>query len=195
MEGKMMGKTMAEASRVHDRRSTDTIRAGVYDQIEVDDPYEAGGKILVFRQRRHDTLAYLHAHHRIDDAQYDAGRAYQRDYEAAERGARAIDPTKERVDGGLGIDPLPVKQMAARNKLVAIERVLGRRVVRIVQAILVHGSTIESVSASQDRSATEFTGRMFRGGLEELAVEYGFSQRGYHRRRRIEQPAMTPSAQ
>jgi hypothetical protein len=181
-------------TQVHDRRSRDTIAAGRYNPIEVDDPYAPGEKIVVLRQMRHDTLAYLHAHHRIDDAQYEAGRAYQRDWEAAERGARAVDPTREKVDGGLGIDPLPVKQLSARNKLVAIERVLGRRLVRIVQAILVHGATLESVAASQDRSAIELTGKMFRAGLEELAVEYGFSQKGYYRKKRVKQGDMTGGA-
>jgi hypothetical protein len=182
-----MAVMAGQQQKVHDRRAKDTIAAGLYHPIEVDDPYSRGEKIVVLRQMRHDTLAYLHAHHRIDDAQYEAGRAYQRDYEAAERGARAIDPTKEAVDGGLGVDPLPVKQIAARNKLVEIERVLGRRVVRIVQAILVKGATLESVAENQSRSAVEFTGRMFRAGLEELAVEYGLSDRGYHRKRRVEQ--------
>jgi len=32
---------------------------------------------------------------------------------------------------------------------------------------------------------------MFRQGLELLAVQYGLSQRDYHKRREIEQPEMT----
>lgn len=71
---------------IHDRRSTDTLAAGQYAAIEVDDPYEQGEKIVVLRQLRSDPLARLHSHHQIDDAQYHAGRCYQRDWEVAERG-------------------------------------------------------------------------------------------------------------
>jgi hypothetical protein len=175
---------------VHDRRSRDTVSAGHYAPIEVDDPYAKGEKILVFRQLRHDQLAWYHAHHRIDDGQYEAGRAYQRDWEAAERGARAIDPTKEKVDGGLGIDPLPVQQIAARSKLVVIEAVLGRMAARLVHAVLVRGVKVDEMARNQSRGEREHTGRQFRDALEVLAVEYGLSQKNYHRRRRIVQPAV-----
>src|SRR5262249_51218620 len=86
---------------VHDRRSADTLATGQYAAIDVDDPYgQRGDKVTVLRQTRGDPLGRLHAHHQIDDAQYHAGRAYQGDRERADRGARAIDPTKEAVDGG-----------------------------------------------------------------------------------------------
>jgi hypothetical protein len=62
--------------------------------LEVDDPLERGAKLTATRNIRNDPLARLHTHHQIDDAQFYAGRAYQRDWEAAERGAQAIDPTK-----------------------------------------------------------------------------------------------------
>src|SRR6516164_11558901 len=123
--------------RVHDRMSADAANRLNIETAEilVDDPYEPGAKILATRQLRHDQLAWLHSHGQIDEAQFKAGRAYQGDYERAERGARAIDPTKENVDGGLAIDPLPLSQMAARNKLVSIEKILGHYLVRILQAV------------------------------------------------------------
>ena len=123
-------------------------------------------------------------------AQYKARRAYQGDYERAERGARAIDPSKEVVDGGLAVDPLPISQMTARNKLIEIERILEHYLVRILQAVLVHGAELRSLAASQSREDKAQIGRMFRMGLELLAVQYGFSQRDYHRKRKIEQPGM-----
>jgi hypothetical protein len=171
---------------VHDRRSRDTVSAGKYAPIEVDDPYAPGERIVVLRQVN-DQLAWYHSHHRIDDGQYEAGRAYQRDWEAAERGARAIDPTREKVDGGLGVDPLPVKQLSARNKLVAIEAVLGRQATRILQSVLVHGAKVDELARNQSRGEREHTGRQFRDALEVLAVEYGLSQKNYHRRRGIVQ--------
>jgi hypothetical protein len=122
-------------------------------------------------------------------AQYKAGRAYQGDYERAERGARAIDPTKENVDGGLAIDPLPLSQMTARNKLVEIERILGHYLVRILQAVLIHGAKLESLAPSQTREDRVQIGRTFRMGLELLACHYGFSLKDYHQRK-IEQQEM-----
>ena len=90
-----------QESVVHDRRSADTLAAGQYAPIEVKDPYDPNGaKLTVLRQTRGDPLGRLHAHSQIDDAQYHAGRRYQGDRERADRGARAIDPTKEAVDGG-----------------------------------------------------------------------------------------------
>lgn len=173
---------------VHDRKSTDRQANRQYAVMEVDDPYAPGEKIAVLRQLRHDQLAWYHTHGQIDEAQYLAGRAYQRDYEAAERGARAIDPTREHVDGGPGIDPLPVTQIAARNKLVAIESILGRYLVRIVQAVLIHGAEIKSLARTQSKADRALVGRMFRMGLELLAVEYKISGKNYQRR--AEQPEL-----
>jgi hypothetical protein len=173
---------------IHDRRSTDRQMGRRYATMEVDDPYAPGEKINVVRQLRHDQLAWYHSHGQIDEAQYLAGRAYQRDYEAAERGARAIDPTKENVDGGLAVDPLPVSQITARNKLVAIEGVLGRYLIGILQAVLIHGAEIASLAPTRTKSDRAQVGRMFRMGLELLAVEYRMSGKGY--RRKHEQPEM-----
>lgn len=173
---------------IHDRRSTDKQMGRQYATMKVDDPYAPGEKITVVRQLRHDQLAWYHAHGQIDEAQYAAGRAYQRDYEQAERGAKAIDPTREHVDGGPGIDPLPVSQISARNKLVAIEGVLGRYLISILQAVLIHGAEISSMARTQSKAERTQAGRMFRMGLELLAVEYKFSGKGY--KRRYEQPGM-----
>jgi hypothetical protein len=100
--------------KIHDRRSKDVLRNRHVSIIEVDDPYERGEKIVVSRQLRGDPLGRLHAHGQIDQAQYNAGRAFQFDWETAERGARAIDPTKEAVDGGQMPEPITDGQAAAR---------------------------------------------------------------------------------
>jgi hypothetical protein len=160
-----------------DRRSSDKQRNREYVDMEVDDPYAPGERITVTRQLRHDQLAWHHAHHHIDEAQYTAGRAYQRDYEIAERGARAIDPTREAVDGGVAVDPLLISQITARNKLVAIEAVLGHYLIRMLQAVLIHGAALSSLARSQSNEDKNQIGRMFRMGLELLAVQYGLSTR------------------
>jgi hypothetical protein len=166
---------MAQAARVHDRRSTDTLAAGRYAPIEVDDPYEAGEKIVVLRQLRCDPLARLHSHRQIDEAQYLAGRSYQRDWEIAERGARAIDPTKEAVDGGMIPEPLTDRQAAARERLISARAHLGRRLAIVVDAVLLGGQTMEQIAQSKSQAALKLHGGLLRVGLDELAVFYSLS--------------------
>ena len=82
-------------AKVHDRRSRDLLRNAEVAAIEVDDPLalEPGEKIVTLRSIRNDPLAKLHSHRQIDEAQYQGGRAFQDDWEQAERGPRAVDPT------------------------------------------------------------------------------------------------------
>lgn len=159
----------------HDRRSTDTLAAGEYGAIVVDDPYEKGGKLSTLRQLRNDPLARLHSHRQIDDAQFAAGRAYQCDRETAERGAKAIDPSKEAVDGGLMPEALTDRQIKARKRLIKIERDLGRRLMGVLEAVLIEGKTIEQFSASKVQSVLKLHGGLFRVALNELATIYCFS--------------------
>lgn len=159
----------------HDRKSTDTLAAGRYAPLEVDDPYERGGRIVVMRQTRGDPLARLHAHGQIDEAQYNAGRAFQRDWEAAERGARAIDPTKEAVDGGRIPEPLTDRQAQARTRLIEIQKDLGRRLTRVLEAVIIHGMTMEQIAQSKSQSLIKLQGNLVRTALNELAIIYGLS--------------------
>src|SRR5690348_15837128 len=101
----------------HDRRATDLLRNARVAPLEVDDPMELGGKLIVMRSTRDDPLADLHARGQIDEAQYRGGRAFQEDFEAAERGPRAIDPSKEAVDGGLMPEPITEAQRKAAKQL------------------------------------------------------------------------------
>ena len=168
--------------RVHDRRAT---RVGVQADvasIEVDDPYatQTGEKIIVLRQLRGDPLARLLTHHQIDDAQYLAGRAYQRDWEAAERGAHAIDPTREAVDNSRVTEPLSDKQVRARARLLEVRRALGRKMHVVVHAVLVDRAPLETVAAAHERrgeSWLKYYGRLFRDALDALAVEYNLAGR------------------
>ena len=159
----------------HDRRSTDTLEAGEYATAVVDDPYEQGGKLSTLRQLRNDPLARLHSHRQIDDAQFAAGRAYQNDREIAERGAQAIDPSKEAVDGGRIPEALTDRQIKARKRLIKIERDLGRRLMSVLEAVLIDGKTIEQFSQSKVQSVLKLHGGLFRVALNELATIYCFS--------------------
>ena len=155
--------------------------------IDVDDPHatKRGQKIRVLRTLRSDPLARLHSHRQIDEAQYRAGRAYQRDVETAERFVRSIDLTRERVDGGTPAEPLTDSQVRASKRLTDLEGVLGRTMHRVTQAVLVEGMSMETVAVRLfnrgGEASVKYYGRLFRDALDVLAVEYGLAARARHR--------------
>jgi hypothetical protein len=144
--------------------------------IDVDDPHgtKPAEKIRVQRQLRADPLARLHSHRQIDEAQYRAGRRFQRDCETLLRGVR--------VDGGApAAEPLTDAQVRARKRLMEMERVLGRTMHRVTHAVLVDGMSMEAVAAQLFNRAGEvsekYYGRLFRDALDVLAGEYGLAGR------------------
>jgi len=172
------GKPYDPSKPIHDRRSTDLLRNAVVAPIEVDDPLEAGGKLIVMRSIRNDPLANLHARNHIDEAQYQAGRKFQSDFEAAERGPRAIDPSKEAVDGGVMPEPITESQRKAVMSLNRAERVLGADGSGIVHAVLIEGQSMSQVGERRRLSGErweKFFGMRFRECLNTLAQLYGFA--------------------
>jgi len=171
-----------DPSKAHDRRSTDLNR-GIGQHvapIEVDDPMELGGKLIVMRSTRDDPLGDLHARHMIDEAQYHAGRAFQRDFETAERGPRAIDPSKEAVDGGMMPEPITEAQRAAARQLAVVYRKLGQDGSALAHDVLVHMKTRAQIAQSRGlvgRRWEEYFGMRFRECLDTLAVIYGFAMK------------------
>jgi hypothetical protein len=152
--------------------------------IDVDDPHATrrGQKIRVQRQLRSDPLARLHSHRQIDEAQYHAGRAYQRDVETAERFVRSLDLTRERVDGGAPSEPLTDEQVRARKRLTELKSVLGRTMHCVTHAVLVEGLSMETVAVRlfnrDGEVSAKYYGRLFRDALDVLAGEYGLVQKG-----------------
>jgi hypothetical protein len=148
--------------------------------MEVDDPLEQGAKLMVLRNTRNDPLAGMHARKFIDEAQYHAGRAFQNDFETAERGPRAIDPGKEWVDGGMPPEPITERQQAAILKLAQIHSALGLDGSAIVSDVLIHG-----IGISQLMSRRGYQGEYWRNYfgvklgkcLKELAFIYGFANK------------------
>ena len=180
MASRTRKRTPYDPSKAHDRRASDSNR-GVESYLtpkEVDDPYEVGGKIIVMRSTRDDPLADLHARHMIDEAQYHAGREFQNDFETAERGPRAIDPSKEAVDGGMAPEPITESQRRAARQLAVVYRQLGQNGSALVPDVLVHAKTRAQVAASrglQGKRWEEYYGMRFRECLDCLALVYGFS--------------------
>ena len=175
-------------AKVHDRMARDSNR-GTKNYLvpkEVDDPYEPGAKIMVMRSTRNDPLGNLHARASIDEAQYEAGRQFQRDFEAAERGPKAIDFTREAVDGGLMPEPLTEEQRKAGKRLAAVYRDLGADGSALVHDVLIHGRTHFQIAERRGYSGErmeKYFGMRFCECLHTLAKTYGFATEGTGKQR------------
>jgi len=167
-------------AKMHDRRSNDLPRNAEVAPVQVDDPLalEPGEKIVALRSIRNDPLGRLHSHHQIDEPQYRAGRAFQNDWEKAERGPQAVDPGREYVDGVQRREPITEGQRKAVLRLNWAERELGADGAALVHDVLVRGLTIEQVRQRRDLHSQrwkDYFARRFVECLDRLALIYGFA--------------------
>jgi hypothetical protein len=167
-------------AKAHDRRAQDLLRNAEVATVEVDNPLalEPGEKIVALRSIRNDPLARLHSHRQIDEAQYQGGRAFQNDWERAERGPRAVDPTREYVDGGQMREPLTEGQRKAVLRLNRAERELGADGSALVHDILVNGLSMEQVGLKRGLRTQrwkDYFSRRLCECLDRLALIYGFA--------------------
>jgi hypothetical protein len=167
-------------AQIYDRRSRDVPFNAEVAEVEVDNPLalDSGEKILAIRSIRGDPLGRLHAHHQIDEAQYRGGRAFQNDWERAERGPQAVDPTREYVDGARTREPVTDSQRQAVLRLNRIERELGTDGAALVHDVLVLGLTMDQIGARRavrTQRWNDYFSRRFRECLDRLALIYGFA--------------------
>ncbi|KRP93156.1 hypothetical protein [Bradyrhizobium yuanmingense] len=167
-------------AQIYDRRSREVPFNAEIAEVEVDNPLalDSGEKILAIRSVRGDPLGRLHAHHQIDEAQYRAGRAFQNDWERAERGPQAVDTTREYVDGTGTREPVTESQRQAVLRLNRIERELGTDGAALVHDVLVLGLTMDQVGqrrAVRTQRWNDYFARRFRECLDRLALIYGFA--------------------
>lgn len=183
--------TLAEAPLVTDRpgpvdrRARDLLRNAQVIAVEVDDPYalEKGDKVTVLRSLRDDPIERLFARRQIDEAQKDAGARYRRDLELAEfGGAKAIDPTKEAVDGGgLVPEPFSDRRSEATERLILAGRAMGLLQESIVRAVISGNLFPGQVAVARGFSARRIQENyawLFRQALDVLAVFYGVASEG-----------------
>jgi hypothetical protein len=172
------------AAPVHDRRAADTGRKAQPSPVVVDDPLalEPGDKIEVTRNLRDDPLARLHSKGVIDQAQFDAARAFQDDWEIAERGPRAIDPGKEAVDGGRMPEPVTDEQIAAVKRLSRVDRALGLDGSALTRDILIKRKSYQQIAERRrlyGHSWNDYFGLRFRECLGRMTTVYGSANRSY----------------
>ena len=167
-------------ANIHDRRSREAPFNADLAEVEVDNPLalDPGEKIVAIRSIRSDPLGRLHSHHQIDEAQYRGGRAYQNDWERAERGPQAMDPTREYVDGARTREPVTESQRQAVLRLNRVERELGTDGAALVHDVLVLGLTMDQIGqrrAVRTQRWNDYFARRFRECLDRLALIYGFA--------------------
>lgn len=168
--------------KIYDRLSSDLPINSQVAPAVVDDPLEPGAKLRVIRSLRDDPLAWMHNRGRIDDAELEAGRKWQADYELIEiGGARGVDITKDAVDGGRFHDPLenPHRKRAS-DRIAAIDGILGQRDSLLIRDILGRCLNLAQAAAARNllgERGINYVGRRFSDILESLVQFYGLTAR------------------
>jgi hypothetical protein len=170
------------AEKVHDRRSADLPINSSVAVVIVADPYSKDGeKIEVLRSLRNDPLAGMISRRYIDEAQFNAGRKWQKLHECSTIGViQAIDPGKPQVDGGGMRDFLSDRQIDAFKQLAIAYEEIGPELGRLIFDIL--ASELSITEAAHKRGAkTDYqikvVGSYFRGALEKLSILWGFASK------------------
>jgi hypothetical protein len=175
-------RTPYDPSKAHDRRATE-FNMGIIQHvapIEVDDPLELGGKLIVMRSTRNDTLGNMHAKKYIREDQYHAGREYQNYFEIAQGQQQACDPSQPYVDQSFRHRDISVSLSEALKQLNRANRVLGQSGAALTTDVLIAGLSIAQVAEKRDvRGEIElkYLGKRFRECLDCLAIVYGFAMR------------------
>jgi hypothetical protein len=178
--GRVRRNRSYKLAQIYDRRSREVPFNAEVAEVEIDNPLalDPGEKIMAIRSIRSDPLGRLHSHHQIDEAQYRGGRAFQNDWERAERGPQAMDPTREYVDGARTREPVTESQRQAVLLLNRIERELGTDGAALVHDVLVLGLTMDQIGqrrAVRTQRWNDYFARRFRECLDRLALIYGFA--------------------
>jgi hypothetical protein len=172
----------------HDRRSTDLLKNAIVVPDVVDDQY--GDKIVVWRSRRDDILFEMLSKREIDQAQFDAGRTYERHAEHAQIGSvQAMDPGKVKVDGGGWGDVLSNKQINATRALSEARRKIGPIGDDLVRNILVNRMRFNQLA--YQRAAIAALRIKFFTYLEQLGEFWGTTGRQLSRDALVESGRVT----
>ncbi len=167
--------------QVHDRKAHDLLKNAQVTSDEVDDPYaiNPGDKIVVLRSTRHDPLFDMKAKGHIDQCDYVAGRHWQAAYENSEIGSvKAIDPSKEAVDGGRLPEVVTDIQRRGMQDIRAARIALGAEGDALIVDILGKGWSIGQSAIARGRHSDDdrrYIGRRFRECLATLAIRFGYS--------------------
>lgn len=116
---------------------------------EAQDPENPGTTAAVVRNVAEHPLSYMHNAGQITDVQLYAGEQFRRQFELAGiGGARAIDYSKTKVDGGILSDPLSDRVQDATGWLMAAQRSphVGMIGYKLLEAICGEGKRVKEVA-------------------------------------------------
>jgi hypothetical protein len=181
MRGRLRKRTvsLAKPAQVYDLRS-EYVGGRPADsvEVEIENPHNTEQKIVVYRGIRDDPLAGMFSRGQIDKAMLEAGLEWQRHHENSTIGAiSAIDPEKEKVDGGKIYEPITIRQIKALKELAKAKAILGDHGQSLVYDVLAR--RMQLIDVARERMMTRdieinYIGRRFRECLDDLAKLWGF---------------------
>lgn len=180
-------RTPYDPSKVHDRRSTDLLRNAQVAPMEVDDPYaiKDGDKIVVMVSVR-ETLSALHARNQIDEAQYRAGREFERFFYQTNAQIKAMNLENPYVDCSFVPATIIDAHCDAVEALKRADRALGLEGSALTRNVLIHGMSFGQIAALRGMKGeveVKYIGKRFRECLDTLARHFGFASEDSDRRR------------
>lgn len=181
---KRMAPITLAGDKVHDRTAASfDLPANARTSTRVVKDPKDDGWISVTVSLRDDPLMRMWSIKAIDEAQFQAGRRWQRDFEASEiGGAKAMDPTNEPVDGGGAFpESLTDARLRATKAILDADAVLGHEGKSLIRAVLGCGMSLKD--AADERGLTSdrdrrYIAHRFREALETLAQFYNLTGKG-----------------
>lgn len=153
--------------------------------VEVENPYFSGAhfedatnprKITAAMSMRESPAIWMHQHKQLDDAQAACASRFRRHFEAAGgSGAKAMDTTKEPVDGGKVEDGITDSKVDAAKQLFRARAVLDVYEYRIVEQVCGQCIWIKDLVAS--KRAQLVMAQDLRVALDKLAMLWGYARR------------------
>lgn len=128
-------------------------------------------------------IVYMIAKGQVTQAQGEAGLHFRRIFEAAGGvGAKALDYSREPVDGGAPIDPVNARQWRAAQKLREAHALLGGPAYDIVREVCGQGVFIRQLHAT--KHAQTMAGKRLQTALSVLAYHWGYETKATRRWRK-----------
>ena len=145
---------------------------------EVDDPYEPGAKITAAVNVRHDVVLWMLNRKEIDLAEYAAGEKFRSLMEkAGMTGAKAVDFSREPVDGRGAQKDMAVPALEAAKELAMAHAEIGADAYKVLWLVV----GLNSPEWMQDDKVNWRKRKVARAGvknsLNSLAKLWGFAGR------------------